>query len=399
MDRLSVNYFQTALASRDVEETESGAKVLKSMPVFRSGTFRDSMGEQHTWETEHLAQMVFHFNLLRDRDILVNVPVREGHPSLFGGGGSVMGYVMDLRVEGVDAKGNQLLVADMEITEPDAFGKIERGTLRARSSEIGFYETNDESLYWPVFMGVAWVDIPAVEGLFSKHQSTDSKFTPVRDEEVTPVGDASKHSQQESGDTTPPDPSAGNPEGQGQGAPSPGDSGSEPGDEAPPSGEDENEGGDGKQERSDHAAPPAGSFAFSLNGAPTTDFAAVQRHIDNLEAVVTESREQSRKDYVTSLAENHVIAATQIESMQAHAVSLTDEQYEAFKKMYDDAPSSPLFAHHGQGTVTEPGDDSASEIELLRERVAMHKRSGITDERLHETQSYKRLMELTAGKG
>jgi len=414
MDRMSVRYFQTALDSRTVEETAEGVKLVKSVPVFRAGTFKDSMGDQHTWEYEHLAQMVFHFGMLNDRDILPNVPIRDGHRSFFGGGGEVVGYVIDLRVEGADTKGNQLLVADMEITEPEAFAKIERGTWRSRSSEIGFYETNDEVMYWPVFMGVAWVDIPAVEGLFSKNEPTDDKFTPVRDNEEGAVSHAKTDANKGGGSPGTPDPNAGTKE-----------------HTAPPAatkeGKNGNEGAEGGDEASgkavEHAkgepatgAATAGTvtttvttpaehgnqpttFEFTLDGGTkTNDFAAVQVHIENLESVLNENRNQARKDFVTSLASSSRIAATQVDAMQAHALTLSDEQYEAFVKMYEGAPESPLFAHHGQGTTTEP-DESASEVETLRERVKMHKRSGMPEKKVKDTGSYKRLMELTDNKG
>ena len=204
MERASVRYFQTALANRQVVDADSGGKTILSVPVFRAGTFKDSMGDQHTWTIEHLSQMVFNFNMLRERGTLPNVPVRDQHKSFFGSGGSVVGFVEGLRVEGQDEKGNALLVADLEITEPDAFGKIERGTWRSRSSEIGFYEDNDEAMYWPVFMGLAWVDLPAVEGLFESHQTSEDQFTPVRDnEEGAPVAHTKKEAEKGGAPGTP----------------------------------------------------------------------------------------------------------------------------------------------------------------------------------------------------
>jgi hypothetical protein len=403
LDRMQVSYFRTAIDGYGIDKRNDGGGVLRGIPIFRAGTFKDSMGEQHTWEVEHLTRMVFHFDMLRDRGILPNVPVRDQHRSLFGGGGTVVGYIEALRVEGEDAQGNALLVADLDITEPDAFGKIERGTWRSRSSEIGYYETNEEAMYWPVMMGLAWVDLPAVEGLFSNQQSSDNQtsFTPIHDQEGGPVGDAKKHNQGGSGETPPaedqnqggepggqgnPDPSAGNPEGQGQGAPSPDDESSEPGDEAKPEG---NGGGE-------HSAPPAQMASFTINGQPTTDFAAVQRHITNLESVLSEHGKQARRDFVTGLAQSNKIAATQVDQMTAHALTLDESQFEAFTKMYTDAPESPLFANHGQGGAP---DEESSRVADLRERVAWHRRSGQPEDKVKATESYKELMTLTDGKG
>ena len=58
---------------------------VEGMPVFRSGTFRDSMGFQNTWESMHMREMVLHYNHLKDSGIFADVPVRAGHPAFFGG--------------------------------------------------------------------------------------------------------------------------------------------------------------------------------------------------------------------------------------------------------------------------------------------------------------------------
>lgn len=355
------------------------------------------MGEQHSWEPIHLSQMVSNFNLLRDNDILPNVPQRNGHKSLFGGGGEVVGYAIDLRVEGQDAKGNDILVADLEFTEPEAFEKVRRGTWRSRSSEIGMYETNDESLHWPVFMGVAWVDIPAVEGLFSNHQTGQDQFTPVRDNEEGAVAHTNDASNQSGGTASTTDHSQEATSGEGNQEEQQVTEGATGG-EGSTEGSTHSSAGDSSAGAavSTHAAAPK-PFEFSINGAPTTDFAAVQAHITNLESVLTENRNQARKDFVASLASSHKIAATQIEKMEAHALSLSDEQYSAFAALYEDAPEAPLFAQHGQQDTTDPKEES--EVDMLRERVAMHRRSGNTEEKLKKTASYMKLMELTDGKG
>lgn len=415
LDRMKVSYFRTALDNGlKVDKREDGSGIIRGIPIFRAGTFKDSMGDPHTWETEHLQQMVFHFNMLREREVLPNIPVRDQHRSLFGSGGRVVGYLEGVRVEGEDSKGNPLLVADMDITEPDDFGRIERGTWRSRSAEVGFYETNDDVMYWPVLMGVAWVDLPAVEGLFGKKSDdTDGEYTPIHDHDEE---GAVSHAKKEA-----------NKGGAGTATPPADNDGKEGQHSAPPATDKEGEGGEGNEEGAgegtgeqagdgsgDHSTPPAPSAGstvtnqhssgaqvheFTLNGqTKTTDFAAVQAHIENLESVLDESRTQARKDFVSSLAESNCIAATQVESMQEHAVSLSDEQYEAFKKMYEDAPEIPLFSQHGQQTSTDP-DNQGSEVETLRERVTMHKRSGMSEDKVKATESYRRLMELTDNKG
>lgn len=427
LDRLSVRYFQTSVDNLEVERTPTGGAIIRAFPVFRTGTFKDSWGDQHTWETEHLQQMVFHYGLLKGRNILPNVPVRNQHKSLFGGGGEVVGYVADLYTIGGYEDGYERLVADLEITEPDAFDKIDRGTWRSRSAEIGFYETNDEVMYWPVFMGVAFVDIPAVEGLesaFSKYRKSKNKdeYIPIRDdEEGATVPKTKTHSQ----GTPPADPAVEGGDPNANPAPGTDNPATQPA-------EDEDEGaGEGEGGTTEHASgqpstpppttppsppstpptPPSnptpssehgqagGTFQFQINGQPTNDFAAVQAHISNLETVIQENSDQARRDFVSGLASDSRIAATQVESMTEHALSLNDSQYESFRSMWENAPQSPLFAQHGNGVTNPDGSSEPSEVDTLRERVAMHRRSGMSEEKIKATESYEKLMALTDGKG
>ena len=423
LDRMAVRYFQTAVQDLKVETTESGAQIIRAMSVFRTGTFKDSWGDPHTWESEHLEQMVFNYSMLKNRNILPNVPVRDGHPGLFGSGGEVVGYIADLyTINGAAYEdGYTRLVADLEITEPDAYGKIERGTWRGRSAEIGFYETNDETMYWPVFMGLAWVDIPAVEGLFSKQQDGGNKFTFIRDnDQEGAVAGASKQTQNHN---TPGTPGSGSP----AGAQNPAGDGSGQqgtGTETPPAGTEGDNDNEGQKEgaptgtpdpegdnESGTDGPPAGTtqhashnrvHTFRINGVETQDFGQVQSHIDALESAIGEQAETNRREFVTSLANRNLIPATQVDSMTEHALSLTDEQWQAFTKMYpEDTAPAALFQNHGtNGSESDPsGNNGPSEVDTLRETVTMHRKSGMPDAKVKETKSYKRLMELTDGKG
>lgn len=416
--RANVQYFRTAIDDRwRYDLNDDGTGTIYSVPVFREGTFRDSMGEQHTYLPEHLQQMVFNFTMLRNNGTFPNVPQRDHHRNLFGSGGRVCGFVSDLRAEGSDERGRLLLVADLEFTEPDDLQKVLRGTWRARSAEIGMYEDNDEALFWPVFMGVAWVDIPAVEGLFSKKGANErATMIPIHDEEA-PVTKRTDNGN--SGAENAPDPSAGQPSGQGQGAPSPGSTSSEPGDEGRSSegqadgkhqqGSGESTGNSPGNRTSNHGtAPSAPSGAsgmtvhqFNIGGSPTTDFAAVQRHIDALEASAREMEHQSRRDFVSNLASTGRIAAPMVDSMAEHVIGLTDDQYEKFRASWEAAPKADLFANHGVdgGPSTDSQTDEEERIEVLRETVSFNRRGGMSDERIEKTNSYKELMRLTDGKG
>ena len=160
----------------------NGNLILEGVAVFRSGTFRDSMGFQHQWEPEHMTQMVDNYTILSSRGIITSVPIRSDHVGFLDSSlKSVVGYHTGIRTEerinSVSGEMCTYLLADMEIIDPDAIQKIESGLWRNLSSEIGTYLTNAEAEYWPVYMGVAFVDFPAVEGLansFSKRAPNDS---------------------------------------------------------------------------------------------------------------------------------------------------------------------------------------------------------------------------------
>ena len=135
---------------------DDGNATLSGLKIFRAGTFKDSLGEQRTWTADDLTDIVSNFEMLRDKDIHPNVPVRKNHTRSVD---DVVGYLADLSTDG------EYLYATLEFTEPEAADKWERGTYRARSLEVGPYEDNDGQIFSPVAHGLAFVDRGAVEGL------------------------------------------------------------------------------------------------------------------------------------------------------------------------------------------------------------------------------------------
>ena len=79
-----------------VSDGANGNKILHDVPVFRAGTFRDSLGLQRTWDPEHLFQMVQNFEALRAKGILPNVPVRVDHSF---SADKVIGWITGMRVK------------------------------------------------------------------------------------------------------------------------------------------------------------------------------------------------------------------------------------------------------------------------------------------------------------
>jgi len=362
------------------KKNDAGKEVLiiEGLPVFRSGTFRDSMGFQHTWESIHMDQMVANFEMLVNRSIFSDVPVRSGHPGWLVSGtegtGKVVGYHTALRKEERTSKHDNkeytYVLADVEVLDPAAMEAIEGGLWRNRSAEIGSYVTNDEAEFWPVYMGVAYVDIPAVEGLngFSKHQN----FSVMMEKETTVPG--SQEESQQQAPIVPPTP---------------------PAPPAPPAAPAAN---------AEHSAPSAPSFRFRIGGTETVDFGAVQSYIDGLENRNTaleefqkETVKSNRASFVSDLVKSNRILAAQEEATVAFAQGLSPEQFEAWKATQEGAPANPLFGQFGQqpqgGEAPTPQQEKAkSQVELDKEIVAMHKRAGQSPENIKKTASYGRLL-------
>jgi hypothetical protein len=412
--------------------------VLKDVPVFRSGVFRDSMGFQHTWEPLHMDQMVSHFNLLRNRQIFADVPVRDGHPGWLISGtpgtGKNVGWHTELRTEErtnpTDGVDYTYLLADYEVLDADAIAAIESGLWRNRSSEVGSYTTNAEAEFWPVYQGFAYVDIPAVEGLngFSKSLAgIGSEYSILSEnEKEAPV----------SGDNTggtggaPAAPSA-EPQNQPGAAPE-GASGSP---DTNPDANTTDSGGAGGATQDEGAASSQGStptpaatvqppssggapaegqhggitpaqrsgWTFTLNGAQTNDFNAVQAHITSLEQFRSETHENARKSFVKSLAEGPKpkVLASKLTELEEFALGLSPGQYAQWVTSWDAVePSAMLNQHHGgeahQGAEKDMKDDLDYQIEIAEGTVKMHKDGGMKPEALEKTASYKKLQLLLA---
>jgi hypothetical protein len=339
----------------------TGALVLEGVPAFRSGTFRDSMGYQNTWEGMHLRQMLMNWDHLTSTGIFKDVPVRDGHPGwvVMGlpGNGKVVGYHSNVRVETLtaphDGKDYDYWLVDYEILDEEAAKAIESGLWRNRSAEIGTYKTNDETEFWPVYMGVAYVDIPAVEGLQFSKDSGVKLLDMIDHSKETGVGDVN--------------PTNSTPPAQGEGA--------------------------GFFNRD--AVKP---FTFSIAGQSTTDPVAVQQHIQVLEKFQSDLAETARVDFVNGLAKENKIAATQLDGALKFAKGLSADQFEDYKAMWADAPASSLLSNHGQ-TVTNAdnstnggGATAVDSLDIARQTVASFKQAGLSRAHIEQTPSFKALV-------
>jgi hypothetical protein len=177
-------------ANSDGTVTVTGVELLKS------GTFNGL-----TLLDTDLDSMVTHFGNLRDAGIFLP-PFRLDHSwSVL----SVIGWFEELRVsrhvDPTDSleknflEGDIRLTGSVDYTSAQIVKAIKSGSLRNRSSELGYYVTNSGVELPLVFYGCAFVDIPAVEGLapvaLSKVRlSTPHKITRLNadTEESEPMG-------------------------------------------------------------------------------------------------------------------------------------------------------------------------------------------------------------------
>jgi hypothetical protein len=155
MDKVLIGEFSVELGDTFSFANEDGKSIIKGIEIFKTGKYRGK-----TYTKDDIDKMVENFTELKQVADF-DPPARIGHR---GEGSvtdmmSVCGYVLNLY-----RTGNKLL-ADVEITEPEAYEKIKRGTFKKRSAEIGSYETNDGEVYSMVLWGFGFVDIPQVEGM------------------------------------------------------------------------------------------------------------------------------------------------------------------------------------------------------------------------------------------
>lgn len=380
-----------------IEWQQDDSAIVQGVEVFKAGTFRDSLGDQHTWMTEHLAQMVNNFDLLRNSGIFPNVPARRDHSFSVD---KLMGYI-----EGLFVKGQKLL-ADIHVTEPTEVDKLARGTYRSVSLEVGMYVDNDEAMYWPVVFGVAYVDMPAVEGLHNKTTEI-SYFSRIQGEETmagtngTQVEDRPPqtviHVHGSSQDATPPTPTPPTPSPAPAPAPAPTPTPSPapapaPTPNTPPT----------------QPNPQAATGTFRIAGADVSDYGAVQRHIDALETTLKTVDDEARKTFVNKLSTDKKIVAAQVEGMQAFALTLDPTSYAAWCKTYEGAQPLSLLQNHGQGAgayagnpdagATGEADPVADRIEVLTETVATFRRLGWDQKKIDTTDAGQELARLTASK-
>ena len=311
--------------------------IVRDVKVFKVGAFRNSRGQRNEWTADRLQRAVDNFNSLRRNRILPDVPIRLDHTKSMR---DVVGYFHELRFDGT------YLLADILFTKKSAYDEYQDGHLRNVSLEIGQYETNDEVLYDDVVQGLAFVDIPAVEGLHQRPTGEETMGT--------------KNETPETPDPETPDPVVPEPD---PAAPEPAPAVPEP-----------------DPAVSDYGRPVV--EIFRINGLDVSDHAAVQAHISSLEKFMADTRSATRNSFVDDLVRRNVITNPQVEAFRAHVATLTDDQFTAFRTLHEGMPANNLFGKHD--TTTSPdvaqAQDKVAEVALAREIIQQFRRQNRTEE-------------------
>lgn len=112
-----------------------------------------------------------------------------------------------------------------------------------------------------------------------------------------------------------------------------------------------------------------------------------------------ETLREARKTFVTNLAAENKILASQIDKLTAYALKLDDEGFDAWKDTWAETPSNSMLAgSHAQGTTNHDGpqsqavEEAASKLEVARDVVNHLKRGGMTEDQIKGTDSYKVLL-------
>jgi hypothetical protein len=361
----------------DVLDVDADEMVVRDMKVFRVGTFTDMFGRTRDWTADDLDLAVENFRLLRDRNIVPNVPVKADHSMSVK---DIGGYFLDVRREG------KYLVADVEFTDEAMYEKYRKKTFRNRSLEIGQYVTNDGEAYNPVVLGLAFVDLPAVEGLY--HLSTGDTMTTNTDPNPTTEESTTEEPTTEATATEEPT--------------------TEETEEQPPAAEATEQPAEPPAQETAPEPELVGAhgrpFAFRVNGAAVHDYAAVQAHIDTLETSLNEAVTSSRVEFIDKLAHNRAITGPQAEQFRKLVPEMNADQFAMFKAGFEvgtDGGETPpnLFGRHDLGDGGgdgAPTDARAHRVTVLRETVANHKRLGKSEEQIQQLQSWKELQALEA---
>ena len=416
---------ETESSRLSVTDGSQGTKIVHGKKVFKTGTFKDSTGTERTWTNLDLEKMVQNFHKLKDGNLLDGVPLRVDHSF---SARDLIGWIVNLYSDG------NFLLADLHFTEFSAYEKWQKGTFAPVSSEIAPYETNSGEIYYPTLIGVAFVDIPAVEGLYRASGVSSDRVTAVP--VPSPILDSGSKLLYEIGQEDLHMPISdtqieNNEDVVTEDAPSEDASTEElPAEEVEVvevGSEDDSEAeaevelsavdieaqikvleqllAERVAEESELLELSLNSKSvavstFRVNGFEMSDRSAVQAHIDSLEQFRSASIDGERRSFVEGLVRENKILANQASDMTDLSLSMDESQYAKFKSSYQGVGANPLLGAYGN-SVTNISSTSGTSIDKIRDEISIHEAvigrhrlAGKPEEWITKCESFRRLTEL-----
>lgn len=158
------------------------------------------------------------------------------------------------------------------------------------------------------------------------------------------------------------------------------------------------------------------SFVLKIDGKEISDVAAVQAHIDSLnasntalQAAAKEQQVENRKAFIKSLCDGKKILASQVDELEKFVLgdddepALTDKQYAKWVASWNAASVLGVLnsgvtegVTNPDGTPTDAATQAAQKVEDDLDIVRMHKRANMPKDRLEATPSYMRLAAANA---
>jgi len=349
---VSTNLFSIDTDARPrTERNDDGTAVLTRLPVFKTGEFTSNNGKRKKYTSGDLQAIASNFKTLKE-GVLPNVPVRANHGQSVN---EIVGYHDRLYVEG------DVLYADITFTEPEAAGKWDRGTYRNRSSEIGAYTTNEGEEFDLAFVGMAFVDLPAVEGLDNHYSlARDTGDTVFTQEDLDAARKEGVDEGYKSGHT------AGLAEGAATAA-------------------------------SAFSAPQGAVTKFSLNGSETDNAEEIQAHIAGLEETVAKFSQDERRRYVEGLAEDNKILASKVDETVELVSKFDAAGFENFKAIYSNSVELPQFQSGDTGN--EGGGSTETKLTEMDRHLAVvdnFRKAGLTEAQIEQSSAYQKIQRLKA---
>lgn len=149
-------------------------------------------------------------------------------------------------------------------------------------------------------------------------------------------------------------------------------------------------------------APQAPAATFRVEGSETSDFAAVQAHIDAQAAELETLRKfqadtvtNERVNFVNSLADEGKILAPQKEMFSKLALNMNADDFSEFKASYEGAGPQKLLGKYGENQHSAPGagpqaaDDGSDADDVDAAQVRMHSAIGASHDAIAEFGCFK----------